>query len=558
MLTQIHIRNLATIEELQLNLHNGNTMITGETGAGKSIFIEAIELALGGRSRIEMIRGGKEQAEISLCFDISQLTPAQKWLINHDFYEENECIIRRVLIQDGRTRNYINGIPTTLQLIREFSEHLFHLHGQHEQQVLLKAENQREILDRYAEHLSLVDEIKKIVQAWKLLENEIQMLRKKIAISEQQREYLLFQLDELSALNLHENEWDSLECEHRKLAHSEELIAHTQQILENLTENEQHSIHSYLNKIRKSLESMQIIDTKINSWVNLLDAASIQLNDLEVELHHYLESSELEPGRLNQLEQRISQILEIARKHKTQPNELMILHKKLQSELNAIQTSGEELEQLETKQVTLTESYHQLAAKLSHDRQHAAIQLSHEISTTIRLLSLPYGECHIALEKYSVLKNTDLSPHGYEKIIFLIKTNPDQPLQPLNKVISGGELSRLSLAVHLALAHQTITPTLIFDEVDTGVGGATAEKIGKLLRKLGETYQVFCVTHLAQVAACGHHHLLVEKRIAEQSTYTRLRLLDDREKQQEIARMLAGEKITETTLKHAQEILQNV
>ena len=212
MLTHIHIRNLATIEELQLNLQNGSTMITGETGAGKSIFLEAIELALGGRSRIEMIRSGKNQAEISLCFDISGLTPAQEWLMNHDFFQDsNECIIRRLLIQDGRTRNYINGIPATLQSIRELSEHLFHLHGQHEQQVLLKTDNQRDILDRYAEHLPLVKDIKKIATEWKQLDKEIEILRKNIANNEQRREYLRFQLDELHSLHLQEGEWDELE-----------------------------------------------------------------------------------------------------------------------------------------------------------------------------------------------------------------------------------------------------------------------------------------------------------------------------------------------------------
>ncbi|OGT42183.1 MAG: DNA repair protein RecN [Gammaproteobacteria bacterium RIFCSPHIGHO2_12_FULL_37_34] len=559
MLTQIHIRHLATIEELQINFLNGSTMITGETGAGKSIFLEAIELALGGRSRIEMIRPGKEQAEINLCFDINRLSPAREWLIKHDFFQDSdECIIRRILTQDGRTRNYINGTPTTLQLIRELSEHLFHLHGQHEQQVLLKTEHQRDILDRYAEHVSLVNEIKKLANEWKQLDKEIEILHKNIADHEQRREYLRFQIDELCALQLQAGEWDELENEHRKLTHVEDLLEHIQETLHHLCENEQHTVLSYLNKMRKSLEAVQPIDTRITTWINMLASISIQLHDLEGELRDYLEINEPEPERLQQLEQRVSQILDLARKHKTQPHTLIDLYERLQTDLNAMQASGTQLQTMETKQKNIAVKYHELATQLSNDREQAAKQLSKEITSTIRSLSLPHGECHITLEKYAHEENTDPTPYGYEKINFLIKTNLDQPLQPLAKIISGGELSRLSLAVHLALAHQSITPTLIFDEVDTGVGGATAEKIGKLLRQLGKTYQIFCITHLPQVAACGHHHLLVEKQVANQSTHTRLRLLESADKPKEIARMLAGEKITETTLKHAEEMLQDI
>ncbi|MFZ2314619.1 MAG: DNA repair protein RecN [Gammaproteobacteria bacterium] len=554
MLNQIHIRDLATIEELHLNLNDGSTMITGETGAGKSIFIEAIELALGGRASSNMIRPGKEKAEISLGFDITRFPKVIDHLKQVDLYHDApECIIRRVVGSDGRSRCYVNGSPSTLPFVKELGEMLFHLHSQHEQQVLLKAETQREMLDRFADHAALVNSVKQLAESHKATEHDIHALQEMTRERTKRSEYLRFQLDELEQLKLQAGEWENLEAEHKRLAHAEELIRNIQLANQLLVENENNNVISQLNEIRKILENIVVVDATAKEWLGTLNSAVIQITDLESELQNYLESTDLDPEKLQATEERVSVIFNLARKHKIPPAELFSFQERIAAELNALSTSDEDLLQLKTELTQIALDYHQAAEKLTKSRQKASSKLEKEITTTIRSLSLPHGDFHIELES----DTTSLSPYGHEKIIFLIKTNPDQPLQSL-KVISGGELSRLSLAAHLALAHRTSIPTLVFDEVDTGLSGATAEKIGRLLRKLGDSYQVFCVTHQAQVAVCGHHHLFVEKYFIEKTTHTRLRLLDKQERTQEMARMLSGEKITEKTMAHAKEMLEEL
>lgn len=551
MLTHIQIQDLATIESLDLPLRHGGSMITGETGAGKSIFIEAIELALGSRGSANIIRAGKERADISLHFDIGKLPHAAEWLKNHDFsLESNECIIRRVLTNDGRSRSYINGYAATQHLARELGEFLFHLHGQYEQQVLLKPENQRELLDRFADHMQLVKDVANCAQEWKQIETDIQQLRDAAAKRHERSDYLRFQLEELNTLNVREGEWEKLEAEHHVLTHSEELLRHLQLAAGMLEDGDQSAIQN-LHAVRKTLETVQNVEKKIPEWLASLDSAMIQLQDVKAEITDYLEKTELDPERLQFIEQRVTQIYNIARKHKIQPDEVTALHTRLQNEWDALENSDQDLAKLAAQQTATAAKYQQLAKTLTEGRRKTAAQLQKTITKSIRALSLPHGEFQIALEA----EEQKISAHGAEKIVFLIKTNPDQKLQPLAKVISGGELSRLSLAVHLALADRISTPTLIFDEVDTGVGGATAEKIGKLLRTLGETYQIFCVTHQPQVAACGQHHLLVEKSFKNNITHTHLRFLSADERKAEVARMLGGEKITDTTRAHAEEML---
>lgn len=553
MLNQIHIRDLATIEELHLTLNEGSTMITGETGAGKSIFIEAIELALGGRASPNMIRPGKDKADISLSFDITDFPHVIERLSSLDLYQDHpECIIRRVIGSDGRSRSYVNGLPSPLQLVKELGEFLFHLHSQHEQQVLLKADTQRDMLDRFADHLPLALRVKRVAETWKERDQQIQHLRTQTLERKNRFDYLRFQLDELDTVKLLPGEWETLEVEHHRLTHAEELMRHIQQVVQLMGENENQNILSLLNDARKLFDVIHTMEPKANEWMNTLNSVLIQLSDLDSELQNYLSSADLDPDRLRLIEERVSQIFNLSRKHKISPNDLSELQKQLRNELNTLEASDETLVTLEAQQSELEQEYKMFAEKLSQSREQAALRLEKEITATIRSLSLPHAEFKIALEK----DQTPFSLHGNEKVIFLIKTNPDQSLQPLAKVISGGELSRLSLAAHLALANQTSIPTLVFDEVDTGLSGATAEKIGKLLRKLGNAYQVFCVTHQPQVAACGHYHLLVEKYFVANSTHTRLRLLNTEEKTQEIARMLGGEKITQKTYEHAEELLQ--
>lgn len=575
MLTQIHISNLVTIESLQLDFLKGTTVITGETGAGKSILIDAIELALGSRVTSNIVRPHQEKADISICFDVAKLPHARAWLKNYDLDTDNhECIIRRTITQDGRSRSYINGMPTTLQPLRELAELILNIHGQHEhhsllksekqrdildryanhfeEQTLLKAKNQREMLDRFAGHFNLVDQVQTLAEEWRTLNHEITELKKLSADRNQRSEFLKFQLSELEDLQLLPNEFATLDLEHKQLAHADELLKNINGAVNLLAEDEEQNAIRALNQAIIALESVQKIDPKISAWVDSLKNALIQLSDTEDELRRYLDSTELDPERLQQIEERIGKIFDLARKHKVSPQELYDYQLKLAEEFSHLENSDERLATLTQQLKTIEKKYAETADKLSKSRLLASKKLDAEITKIIRTLSLPHGIFQTHFEKEITEK---FSPHGLEKIIFQITTNTDQALQPLNKVASGGELSRIALAIHIATASQHVVPTLIFDEVDVGIGGGTAEIVGKLLRELGQTHQVLCITHQPQVASLGHHHLKVEKIQSANSTQTHMKLLSEKERIAEIARMLGGVEITKKTLEHAKEML---
>lgn len=552
MLTQIHICNLATIAELQLEFSSGTTVITGETGAGKSILIDAIELALGARAADNLVRAGKEKADISLCFDIRTLPAAKKWLQSYELDHDGECIIRRTISQDGKSRSYINGMPITLQPLREFSEFLMDIHGQHEHQSLLRADKQRELLDRYANHEKLLNEVHELAHSIQTLSAEIIECQKRSEERATRGEYLKFQLQELQALNLTPNEFATLDLEHKQLAHAGELLENFNHALQCLSESETHNALKLVHQAIHALENIQRVDPKISAWIESLKNAAIYLSDTENELHRYLDSIELDPERLQEIEERISTLFNLARKHKTEPQALYDLQQTFLQEYSELETSDERITELTKKLNNLKAEYLTAAKKLSASRAKAAKKLSADITKTIRELALPHGEFQIYFDTENIAA---FSAYGLEKIIFLIQTNLGLPAAPLHKVASGGELSRVSLAIHMATALQYTIPTLIFDEVDVGVGGGTAEIVGKLLRDLGKTHQVFCITHQPQVAALGNHHLRVEKYSEKNATFTRFQFLTAQEKINEIARMLGGVKITEKTLAHAREMV---
>lgn len=552
MLKDIYIRDLLTIESLRLHLDTGTAMITGETGAGKSVFIEAIDIALGGRASNHLIRQGKEKAEVILHFDISLFPKVIEKLQQADLLNEHhECIIRRVILQDGRSRCYVNDTVSTLQFVKELGDLLFHLHSQHEQQILLKQDTQRDMLDRYGDHHDVLQQLKQHADKVKQLQQQIERLQKEMQESSARCQFLQFQLEEFTTLHIQPDEWATLVAEHKRLTHAEELMHQAEHLLTMLNGDHDHPIQSLLKEIRKTADAMVQHEPLATAWTATIQSASIQLEDLTADITQYLDNTSLDPDKLQQIEIRVGQFFNLARKHKIAPEDLNEFQQKLISELQTIDQHDVTLSEL-TSQLQKSESaYQTLASDLTCKREKAAQKLSEQVTATIRALSLPHSEFHIHLEP----DNHTYSPYGHEKIIFLIKINPDQLLSPIQRVISGGELSRLSLSLHLALAHRTTIPTLIFDEVDTGLSGATAEKIGKLLRKLGDSYQVFCITHQAQVAALGHHHVLVEKCVIDNTTHTSLRLLNTAERTQELARMLGGEKITEKTLAHAEELL---
>lgn len=553
MLTQIHIQNLATIQELQLDFSAGTTVITGETGAGKSIIIDAIELALGARAAADVVRHGQEKADISLVFDVSKLSEARAWLQNYELDDaSSQCVIRRIINKDGRSRSFINNMPTTLQPLREFSELLINIHGQHEHQALLKSERQRDLLDLYAGHVDLVDSVRVLSEEWRTLSTEIKELKKLSNERIQRGEFLKFQINELEELNLTPNEFDVIDLEHKQLANAGELLQNVTHALDHLSEQEDcNALHS-LNQSLQSLEMVQHVNPKMASWIESLKNAIIHATDTQDELQRYLSTIDCNPERLNALDKRIGTLFDIARKHRVAPQELYELQKRLTNEFSELEKSDERLTQLTQKMDMLEKHYHEVAHRLSQSRLKAAKKLADEITPTIHQLALPHAEFHILFE---IEDFSHPAPHGMEKIIFEIKTNAGQGLLPLAKVVSGGELSRVGLAINLATTEQHPIPILIFDEVDVGIGGATAEIIGKLLRRLGISHQVLCITHAPQVAAQGHHHLYVSKKTENNATCTEVKTLTQQEKINELARMLGGMEITPTALEHAKVML---
>jgi len=553
MLTQIHIANLATIEEAHLDLSTGTTVITGETGAGKSMIIDAILLALGGRASPQMIRAQQDKMDLRLCFDLSHLKELPEGLKNHDLdLQGQECIVRRTLQRDGRSRSFLNDLPVTLPVLREFSEAVIDIHGQHEHQSLLKLEKQRELVDRFGKHLALVKQVQQQAEKYRTLDQDIKSKQTSVQLREQRRDFLRYQLNEVETLQLQPQEWQRLEAEHPQLAHADSLLQNLTQALADLSQFEEKNILALLHRVLKSLEVVRQVSPQIEAWVTALTTAAIQVDDTSNEIHHYLDTLDLNPERLHWVEQRMQSLHDLARKYKVTPQALPDLQQQLQAELATLENNDQILAELLIQQQHVLQDYTRLAHQLSEKRLHAAEKLAREITQIIQTLDLPHAEFQIELQKEADLS---VSPQGLEKIIFQIKTNRGAAFLPLAKIASGGELSRISLAIHLATAGQHTLPTLVFDEVDVGIGGGTAERVGRLIRRLGQTHQVLCITHLPQVAAYGHHHIAVNKVEKKDQVATQLRRLDLTEKIKEIARMLGGICITATTLKHAEEML---
>jgi len=556
MLTQIHLTNLATIEEAHLDLASGTTVITGETGAGKSILIDAIELALGGRASAQMIRANQDKMDIRLCFDLGQIKNFPEFLKNHDFdLDTQECIIRRTIMRDGRSRSFINDMPVTLPLLRELSEALIDIHGQHEHQSLIKPDKQRQLLDHYGKHEDLAVKVQQYAEQYRQLTQAIESNQASNQQREERRDFLRYQWNEFEALQMQENEWQNLEAEHQQLAHADTLLNNLNLALAELSQQEDKNILSALHQVLKALEAVKQFHPQIENWATAINNLSIQIDDISNEIHAYLERVDLNPQRLQWVEQRMQSMHDLARKYKISPAELPLFMQKIAAELNALENNESTLTELLQKQAETLQIYQQAAQQLSEKRAKAGKKLSKEITEIIKSLALPHAEFEIELQKDD---ENNVCIQGQEKIIFMVKTNRGSSLHPLAKIASGGELSRISLAIHLATAEQHTTPTLIFDEVDVGIGGGTAELVGRLLRRLGQTHQVLCITHLPQVAAYGHHHITVEKNESKEQTATQLRSLNLKDKIKEIARMLGGINITATTLKHAEELLEGV
>jgi len=551
MLTHIHIWNFAIVEKLDLEIEAGLTVLTGETGAGKSILLDALNLALGDRADTSVIRHGADKAEISVTFSTHNVPEAEAWLQEHELASENECIIRRTISTSGPSRAFINGKPAPIQMLRELGEMLVDLHGQHEHQSLLKREVQRQLLDDFAGHQPLLSQLRDCYRQWQQLKAEVDELIKAGNARDDRLELLRFQVNELEALGLGETEPAELDQEHKRLANASNLLETSERVSQILQDNDDTNIRQLLSQCATDLQQLADTDERLKTIAELLDTALIQVSEAGSELHHYLDSMELDPQRLDWVEQRLSDIHSLARKHHVTADELPGVLPQLQQELSELESADVRVGQLQQDLERATTEYQKLAAQLSKGRHKAAGQLAEQVTQSMQTLGMEGGRFEAQLET----RQEDFSPNGLERVEFIVSANPGQPLKALTKVASGGELSRISLAIQVITAKDTRIPTLIFDEVDVGIGGRVAEIVGLQLRELADHRQVICVTHLPQVAALGQHHFQVSKRAASDITISEIIELSAEQRIDEVARMLGGIEITEQTLSHAREML---
>lgn len=551
MLLELHIENFTIIDRCGAELANGMTVLTGETGAGKSILVDALGFVLGGRADNKYIRHGTEQADIIANFRVESDSSAATWLQDNGFDSE-DCVLRRVLNREGRTRAYINGKPATLQQLKTLGSLLVNIHGQHEHYALLKREPQLARLDHYAGHGALLKQVSLSYQNWKHTLNELEHLKTHETERESRLNLLTYQVEEMQQLELGVSELDELHREQQKLSHAQELMQLSAGALHQLYEGEQDTILGQLSQLQKQFNEAARAHQELQGIAAMLSEAAINIKECSHELRDYHDTLSLDPERLQTIEARLEAIHKLARKHRVAPEQLYAHQESLLYELNSLKAAQTDISQLEDTLQNQAEQYLKLAGKLSHSRQKAAKALSQEVTASMQSLGLSGGKFNIGFDN---LAAGQFSVSGQEKISFMVSTNPGQPMLPMSDVVSGGELSRIGLAIQVLTAERSATPTLIFDEVDVGIGGATAEVVGKLLRKLGEHCQVLCVTHLPQVAAQAQQHIYVEKIKDNHSTVSQLQILDFESRTQEIARMLGGLHITQQTLKTAAEML---
>ena len=555
MLTHIHIWNFAIVEALDIELEPGLSVLTGETGAGKSILLDALGLALGDRADSTVIRHGENRAEISVTFDTSKAANAEAWLKKHELDSEHECIIRRTVNEKGPSKAFINGKPATVQQLRELAEMLVDLHGQHEHQSLMKQDVQQQLLDDYANHSELVNKVCTSFKEWNKLNTEFKKLSEAKNEQDHRLDLLKYQVNELETLNLQKDESKNLDVEYKRLSNASQLLQTTEQTLLALEESDKGSVSQQLSHFTSELQQLGKTDNKLNDIASLLDNALIQINEASSELHQYVDSLELDPQRLSYLDERISTIHNLARKHQVDPDELPTLLEKLQVELDSIENADVHLEQLEQEIKVTANTYKQAADELTKSRTKTAKILSTKVSDNMQELGMEGGTFEVALNAH---KSDSFHANGNEQIEFLVSANPGSPAKSLSKVASGGEISRISLAIQVIAAESTRIPTLIFDEVDVGIGGRVAEIVGLKLKELASHRQVICVTHLAQVAALGEHHLQVSKQSDSATTISQINYLDKPLRVKELARMMGGIEITDQTLSHAEEMLGKV
>ncbi|OJI05399.1 DNA repair protein RecN [Polynucleobacter sp. MWH-Adler-W8] len=554
MLQTISLRDFVIVDQLELDFSSGFTVLTGETGAGKSILLDALGLVLGERADSSQIREGSNRAEISSLFRIEPelVQSFSQWLDEQGFPIEDEgqsLLLKRTVESNGRSRAFINGSVATLAQLREAGDQLVDIHGQHAHQLLLKGGAQRELLDRHAGLLPLSAEV---AQTFKTLANSRRRLEQAENAGqdvERERERLKWQLEELTELSPQEGEWVNIQSEHARLANGAKLIGGCQEAIEVLSDAD-NSLESTLSKVCANVGALAEHDPALGEINQALESASIQLDEAIHGLNRYLQKIDLDPARLSEVEERMQALHSTARKYRAEVEELPKLLQETSERLDAL-TASQNIEALRDQVKQEEAVYLKLAKQLSQKRSKAAKELGDLVTNAMQDLSMAGGRLEIALAPLS-----EGGFQGLEQIEFLVAGHAGSTPRSLAKVASGGELARISLAISVITSKASFTPTLIFDEVDAGIGGAVAETVGKLLHQLGQSHQILCVTHLPQVAAQGNHHLKVSKSQNGEKTVSQVQILGRAERVEEVARMLGGATITDTTRRHARELLE--
>ena len=550
MLLALSLQNFVIVEKLNLNFQNGFTVLTGETGAGKSITLDAIALLLGDKADYSQIRTGANEAQLSALFDISEHPALQAELREQGLLDEDssELAIRRTIDIKGKSRRYINNQAATLAQLKHIGSQLIDIHGQNAHQSLNQEAAQRQLLDAFSGSLKLVEQTQAAYQAWQSAQqalNEAQTQAEHIAI---ERERLEWQYNELDQLAPEAGEWESLNQSHDSLANAAELLQAASEVQDYIDND--NGIARQISRSQRTLGKLAHIEPRFAESLEMLDSIEAELSEISRNLGDVLSDIEINPHELQAKEERIGDLMSTARKYRIEPEELPNKLAEIQAALQQLEAAAD-IEALQKNVAQAQDAYMQIAQQLSSARHKAASKLAHETTEHMQTLAMKGAKFHIELQPSSP------TAHGLEHIQYQVAANKGTPLRPLNKVASGGELARISLSIQVVTSQYTQVPTLIFDEVDTGIGGGVAETVGRALRTLGKQHQVLAITHLPQVAACGEHHWQVAKHSDGEQTVSEISVLDDATRVNEIARMLGGETITETTRQHAAEMLAN-
>lgn len=557
MLSHLSVKNFAVVKEINIAFESGMTAVTGETGAGKSIAIDALSLCLGERADASAVRKGADKAEIIAYFSLLDAPLARAWLDENDVVlddDPNTCFIRRLISKEGRSKAFINGVPVALQQLKQLGQYLLAIHGQNTHLQLLKDDVQRKLLDDFAEHGPLLNATAASYKQWQQLAKELSALEQAAQQRADREQLLSYQVAELDEFALAEEEFSELEAEHKRLSNGQTLLEEAQKSFYHLYEADEFNALSAIQTSIDKLSQLEDHDPALSPIVALLNEAAIQVEESANELRSYCDQLEIDPMRLQQVEKRFAQALELARKHQVMPESLYQHHQQLSEELAGLSADTERLSALQEELDSSHAAYMTASEKLSQSRSSAAEKLAAMVQTQVRTLNMPHAEFCIDVTHCAQSRPTAL---GMDTVVIKVSTNPGQAHDRLDKVVSGGELSRIGLALQVISRDTSLTPTMIFDEVDTGISGPTASIVGQLLRRLGKENQVMCVTHLPQVAAQAHNQLFVTKTTENSETQTHILALTEQARIDELARLLAGDKITPNALANAKELLDN-